>query len=64
MKVLFLKITLAAALALSPAVVWGAEPVAGRHMIVAAEGAAAEAGLEMLRAGGSAVDAPSPRNWC
>lgn len=34
-----------------------AETVAKRHMIVAAEPYAAEAGLEMLRAGGSAVDA-------
>lgn len=32
-------------------------PAAQRHMIVAAEPAAAEAGLQMLRAGGSAVDA-------
>jgi gamma-glutamyltranspeptidase/glutathione hydrolase len=34
-----------------------ASPVARRHMIVAAEPDAAEAGLAMLRAGGSAVDA-------
>ena len=34
-----------------------AETIAKRHMIVAAEPYAAEAGLEMLRAGGSAVDA-------
>ena len=34
-----------------------AETIAKRHMIVAAEPYAAKAGLEMLRAGGSAVDA-------
>ncbi|MGQ0742073.1 MAG: gamma-glutamyltransferase [Alphaproteobacteria bacterium] len=34
-----------------------AEEIATRHMIVAAEPYASEAGLEMLRAGGSAVDA-------
>jgi gamma-glutamyltranspeptidase/glutathione hydrolase len=35
----------------------GPFPIAARHMIVAAEPAAAEAGREILRAGGSAVDA-------
>jgi gamma-glutamyltranspeptidase/glutathione hydrolase len=34
-----------------------AAPAAERHMIVAAERDASEAGLEMLRAGGSAIDA-------
>jgi gamma-glutamyltranspeptidase / glutathione hydrolase len=34
-----------------------ASPLASRHMIVAAEPDAAQAGLEMLKAGGSAVDA-------
>ena len=40
-----------------PAPVSAAAPIAQRHMIVAAEPDAAEAGLAMLRNGGSAVDA-------
>jgi gamma-glutamyltranspeptidase/glutathione hydrolase len=45
----------ASAVFLVPAL--AAAPVAKRHMIVAAEPAAAQAGLSMLRKGGSAVDA-------
>ena len=51
----FLATLNACASALGPA--YAAAPAAQRHMIVAAERDASEAGLEMLRAGGSAVDA-------
>jgi gamma-glutamyltranspeptidase/glutathione hydrolase len=45
------------ALASPTALAQATAPIAGRHMIVAAEPDAAEAGREMLRNGGSAVDA-------
>jgi gamma-glutamyltranspeptidase/glutathione hydrolase len=47
----------AAALAVAVCVVPAAAQLAQKHMIVAADGRAAEAGLQVLREGGSAVDA-------
>jgi gamma-glutamyltranspeptidase/glutathione hydrolase len=54
-----LAVTIAAFLPLAgqAATPLGGPPIAKHHMIVAAEPAAAEAGLAMLRSGGSAVDA-------
>ena len=56
MKSLLLSVLLTAC-AVLPAAAQVTETVAHRHMVAAANPHAAEAGLEMLRAGGSAVDA-------
>jgi gamma-glutamyltranspeptidase / glutathione hydrolase len=57
MRALKTGILFAAALAIMPAEAQVTETIAHRHMIAAANPHAAEAGLEMLRAGGTAVDA-------
>jgi gamma-glutamyltranspeptidase / glutathione hydrolase len=57
MRALETGILFAAALAIMPAEAQVTETIAHRHMIAAANPHAAEAGLEMLRAGGTAVDA-------
>src|ERR1700679_838567 len=57
MKAFGIAILFSTALVILPARAQVTETVAQHHMVAAANPHAAEAGLEMLRAGGSAVDA-------